>query len=252
MKEETIIMPADQNNGQEKNESNKKLIAGTAAAAAAAGVIGGAGTAAAMSSFASEEQLAESDDSNHHEDSHHSHHNYDAPEHHAAAHHAAPHMAAHAAPVMPEGDALVAGAEPDLDYLEGIDMGIEMEDEDLVAVIDETDDDEIGVEVLGITEDFDDSGIQVDLAYMTDGDEVAVIVEDIQDGSSDLIDNSYDVSYPDDGEVIDISEQIQVAETYDEPYIAQEEEVYQPEDNSMTYTSDDSFDYDAGVEVYDA
>lgn len=119
-------------------------------------------------------------------------------------------------------------------------------------IIDDEDADEIGVEVLGISDEVDENGMPVEVAFLSDDDEVAVIVEDIHDDYDEYVAvTEVDSVYPDDGEVIDISEQPEIIEIFDEPYLAMDDDMIPADDDMVSYLSDDFVDYGSDVEIYE-
>lgn len=121
------------------------------------------------------------------------------------------------------------------------------------------------VQILGVYER-DIDGVHQEMAVMTDGEDVAAVIDVDGNGEADIavidIDHSQTIE---ENEVFDISDQHIEMDTYEEAYIAQQEEMDQMEmdyaemqqqemedQDSFAYNASDDQDYNNDVEFYDA
>ena len=113
------------------------------------------------------------------------------------------------------------------------------------------------VQVLGVYERTDENGVRQEAAVITDGQEVAAIVDVDGDGTADVLlaDMNHNQQI-DEGEVYDISEQNISMSPFEEQYLAQQQqqemEEQQQQVETFGYTaSDETADYNNGVEYVD-
>ena len=239
--EETIIMQPDNSENtnnvkaeKEINNGNGKRVAAVASGAAFGGAAGSAGTAAAfrVAGNTPEEVEAQVDDT-------------------ATT---AEQQQAAAATAQPEQqEEVVATAVEDTqepDYTGN--AGADPVSQDPVAQ--QTSNETGEVQVLGVYERTDENGVRQEAAVITDGQEVAAIVDVDGNGTADalLADMNHNQQI-DEGEVFDISEQNISMDTLKQQYIAQQEmEAQQQQEETFGYAaSDETADYNNGVDCID-
>ncbi|MCI6861540.1 MAG: hypothetical protein MR860_06075 [Prevotella sp.] len=241
--EETIIMQPDNSENtnnvkaeKEVRNGNGKRVAAVAAGAAFGSAAGSAGTAAAfrVAENTQEEVEAQVDDT-------------------ATATAAEQLQAAAATAQTEQQEEVVATVVDDTqepDYTGN--AGADPVSQDPVAQ--QTSNETGEVQVLGVYERTDENGVRQEAAVITDGQEVAAIVDVDGNGTADalLADMNHNQQI-DEGEVFDISEQNISMDTLKQQYIAQQEmEAQQQQEETFGYAaSDETADYNNGVDCID-
>ncbi|MBR6197508.1 MAG: hypothetical protein IKQ72_07890 [Bacteroidaceae bacterium] len=108
------------------------------------------------------------------------------------------------------------------------------------------------VQVLGVYERYTEDGTHQEMAILTNGDEVAAVLDADGDGYADVI--GIDMNHNgalEDGEILDISDQSVGMDRYENEYIAQQQ-AEQEQQDTFAYNADNQDDYNNDVEVYDA
>ncbi len=236
--EETIIMQPDNSENtnnvkaeKEVRNGNGKRVAAVAAGAAFGSAAGSAGTAAAfrVAENTQEEVEAQVDDT---------------------ASTAEPQQAAAQTEQQEEVVATVVDDTQEPDYTGN--AGADPVSQDPVAQ--QTSNETGEVQVLGVYERTDENGVRQEAAVITDGQEVAAIVDVDGNGTADalLADMNHNQQI-DEGEVFDISEQNISMDTLKQQYIAQQEmEAQQQQEETFGYAaSDETADYNNGVDCID-
>ena len=239
--EETIIMQPDNNENtnnvkaeKEVRNGNGKRVAAVTAGAAFGSAAGSAGTAAAfhVAENTPEEVETQVDDT-------------------ATA--AEQQQAAAATAQTEQQEEVVATAVEDTqepDYTGN--AGADPVSQDPVAQ--QTSNETGEVQVLGVYERTDENGVRQEAAVITDGQEVAAIVDVDGNGTADVLlaDMNHNQQI-DEGEVFDISEQNISMDTLKQQYIAQQEmEAQQQQEETFGYAaSDETADYNNGVDCID-
>ena len=236
--EETIIMQPDNSENtnnvkaeKEVRNGNGKRVAAVAAGAAFGSAAGSAGTAAAfrVAENTQEEVEAQVDDT---------------------ASTAEPQQAAAQTEQQEEVVATVVDDTQEPDYTGN--AGADPVSQDPVAQ--QTSNETGEVQVLGVYERTDENGVRQEAAVITDGQEVAAIVDVDGNGTADalLADINHNQQI-DEGEVFDISEQNISMDTLKQQYIAQQEmEAQQQQEETFGYAaSDETADYNNGVDCID-
>lgn len=243
--EETIVMQpqngnaAKQTNVSTTNEMKDKKESGTAkrvAATAAAGVfggaMGGAGSVAAAHMLQTEEPEVEED---------------------IASTEEAP-----AAKPKPEQEEVRATSEevivtpeeteePDYTNHNGADPVVTTDESDTAHPV-SNDESEPEVQVLGVYQDEEGA----ELAILTNGSEVAAVLDSDGDGEADLLGVDFNHNNQlDEGEICDISDQHISMSQYEEAYIAQQQ-MEQEQQDTFAYSATDESDYNNDAEIYDA
>lgn len=237
--EETIIaQPNGQEQGkqnQEKKKGNGKTIAATIAASTVGGAVGGAGTAAAMN-YATQANAEEQDTKE------------------QVANESEGKVDEQPA-VKPEPQEVTARvddvAEPDYTNHDNADPVVEATPQPTAQpAVDEGTTPQ--VQVLGVYEHVTEEGITQTAAVLTNGTEVAAVIDVTGDGIADVLAMDEDVNQQlDEGEVYDISEQNVHMADYQQAYLAQQQEMEQQQTDDMAYNaSDDTMqDYDNNAYV---
>lgn len=236
--EETIIMQPDNSENtnnvkaeKEVRNGNGKRVAAVAAGAAFGSAAGSAGTAAAfrVAENTQEEVEAQVDDT---------------------ASTAEPQQAAAQTEQQEEVVATVVDDTQEPDYTGN--AGADPVSQDPVAQ--QTSNETGEVQVLGVYERTDENGVRQEAAVITDGQEVAAIVDVDGNGTADalLADMNHNQQI-DEGEVFDISEQNISMDTLKQQYVAQQEmEAQQQQEETFGYAaSDETADYNNGVDCID-
>lgn len=239
--EETIIAQPKGNEQsspvQEKKNNKGRKIAATAATVAVGGVIGGVGTAAAMkySSKAeeeepqnSEEQEAQTEEAKVEEE---------------------PLVETKSETAQNTEEIYVVpdngDSEPDYTNLGNADPVVTTDGQATVQVTAAVEDTQPEVQVLGIYEHVTDEGIHQTAAILTDGTEVAAVVDVNGDGRADVLamDDNHDQQI-DEGEIVDISDQNVHMTDYEQMYSEQQMEQQQMDDMAYNASNDNMPDYD--------
>lgn len=240
--EETIIMQPDNSENtnnvkaeKEVRNGNGKRVAAVAAGAAFGSAAGSAGTAAAfrVAENTQEEVEAQVDDT---------------------ASTAELQQAAAATAQTEQQEEVVATVVDDTqepDYTGN--AGADPVSQDPVAQ--QTSNETGEVQVLGVYERTDENGVRQEAAVITDGQEVAAIVDVDGNGTADalLADMNHNQQI-DEGEVFDISEQNISMDTLKQQYIAQQQEMEAQQQQEETFgyaASDETADYNNGVDCID-
>ncbi len=113
-------------------------------------------------------------------------------------------------------------------------------------------DGESEVQVLGVYERYDENGTRQEMAIMTNGDEVAAVVDMDGDGTADVIgiDSNHNGQI-EEGEIYDISDQHVDMNMYENAYLAQQQMEVEQHD-TFAYNASDDTDYNNDAEMYDA
>ena len=247
--EETIIAQPKSNEQsapvQEKKNKKGSHVAATAAAAAVGGVVGGVGTAAAMSFGSNTEenepqkqeqeakiegQNAQAENSN----------SEDVP-------------VVTAQVADDESTNTNNGStEPDYTYHDNADPVISTDEQGQAIAAIAVEDYQPEVRVLGTYENVTDDGIHQTAAILTNGTEVAAVVDIDGDGIADVlaVDNNHN-NQIDEGEVVDFSDQNVHMNEYDQMYLAQQQAESQMDDMAQNAANDNLPDYDNNG-IYDA
>ena len=237
--EETIIMQPDNSENtnnvkaeKEVRNGNGKRVAAVAAGAAFGSAAGSAGTAAAfrVAENTQEEVEAQVDDT---------------------ASTAEPQQAAAQTEQQEEVVATVVDDTQEPDYTGN--AGADPVSQDPVAQ--QTSNETGEVQVLGVYERTDENGVRQEAAVITDGQEVAAIVDVDGNGTADalLADMNHNHQI-DEGEVYDISEQDISMSMFEQQYIAQQQEMEAQQQQEETFgyaASDETADYNNGVDCID-
>ena len=249
--EETIVMKPQNSNKAEKTqnvetaekESNKgKKIAATAAAAVMGGVVGGGATYAATEMLhdkEAEEQKQEEE--------------AQATEEPVVAAAEQPQKEQHNETPKEEVAVKVdedANAEPDYTGHNGADP-VTPNPEVHAAVNENSDTDTNEVQVLGVYEAQGDQGQTMQAAVLTNGEEVAAVVDLDGDGMAEVlvVDENHNQQI-DEGEVYDLSNDHVQMSDYQDAYLAQQQEQMQQEHDTFAYnTSDDQQDYNNDADL---
>lgn len=237
--EETIIMqPQTANKAtettkkeeapkSEKKENNGKRVAATVAAGVFGGAAGGAASAAAATMLNADEQ----------EDS---------------AEETQEEVVAEVRPASVQEtkeEVLVNPEEPDYSGNNGADPIVQPQEEPEPHSVQTSNEEEPEVQVLGVYERTEDGGAHQELAILTDGDEIAAVLDADGDGIADVIGIDHDHNQQfDEGEIYDISEQHIGMEQYEQAYLAQQEEVDQQD--TFAYEASDETDYNNDADTY--
>ena len=149
-----------------------------------------------------------------------------------------------------ETPAVEATAEPETDYTGYNGADPVTPNPEVQATSDDGSADGNEVQVLGIYETQTDDGQMMQAAVLTNGEEVAAVVDVNYDGVADvlLVDENHNQQI-DEGEVYDLSnESVQMAD-YQQAYIAQQEQMQQQEHETfVNNASDDQPDYNNDVD----
>lgn len=108
------------------------------------------------------------------------------------------------------------------------------------------------VQILGVYERTTEEGVHQEMAVITNGEEVAAVLDVTGDGEADIIaiDENRNGEF-EEGEVHDISEQHVGMEQFEQQYLAQQEmEAEQQE--TFSYTAQEESDYNNDAELIDA
>ncbi len=249
--EETIIMKPQNNNkaeqtqnvetSTEKKSNNGKKVAATAAAAMMGGVVGGGATYATTEMLhdkEAEEQKPEEE--------------VLATEEPVVAAAEVPQKEQHAE--TPQEEVAVkldedTNAEPDYTNHNGADPVTP--NPEVHAAVNETNDAGTNeVQVLGVYEAQGDQGQTMQAAVLTNGEEVAAVVDLDGDGIAEvlLVDENHNQQI-DEGEVYDLSNDHVQMSDYQDAYLAQQQEQMQQEHNTFAYNaSDDQQDYNSDAD----
>lgn len=108
--------------------------------------------------------------------------------------------------------------------------------------------DEPEVEILGVYERTDENGVHQEIAILTNGEEIAAVLDSNGDREADIIgiDHNHNEQF-DEGEIYDISEQHVGMEQFEQQYLAQQQEEIEQQD-SYTSEANDEQDYDNDVD----
>lgn len=145
------------------------------------------------------------------------------------------------------------GNEPDYTNHGNADPVVETEDIAEVHPVVDSQDDAPDVQVLGVYEHDTEEGVHQTAAVLTDGEVNAVVVD--VDGNGIVDEIAIDINNNgqiEEGEVVDISGQGISMESFQEAYLAQQQEMAQHQEDMAYNTSDDAMsDYDnnAGIEA---
>lgn len=215
----------EDNNKSEKDEKKKNSkTAAVAAAAVAGGVIGGAGTAAATTMMPSDEEDKKDEedkgkDQDNKDDSQHSSPNRGS-DHSNNDHHTAqvntssdePDYTGHAG-----ADPVVTNAHDTSTHESAAPTNIH--------TTGNTNDSD-GVQIIGVYEHTNDAGVHQEAAVLTDGEEVAIVLDNDGDNEADIlwVDNNHNMAV-EEGEVIDVSDHHVGMQMYEDAYIAQQQQV---------------------------
>lgn len=237
--EETIIMQPDNSENTNNVKAEKEVrngngtrVAAVAAGAAFGSAAGSAGTAAAfrVAENTQEEVEAQVDDT---------------------ASTAEPQQAAAQTEQQEEVVATAVDDTQEPDYTGN--AGADPVSQDPVAQ--QTSNETGEVQVLGVYERTDENGVRQEAAVITDGQEVAAVVDVDGNGTADalLADMNHNQQI-DEGEVYDISEQNISMDTLKQQYIAQQQEMEAQQQQEETFgyaASDETADYNNGVDCID-
>lgn len=139
--------------------------------------------------------------------------------------------------------------EPDYTGNEGADPVVEPQPEPTPASNEEP---EQEVQILGVYERTTEEGVHQEMAVITNGEEVAAVLDVTGNGEADIIaiDENRNGEF-EEGEVHDISEQHVGMEQFEQQYLAQQEmEAEQQE--TFSYTAQEESDYNNDAELIDA
>lgn len=233
--EETIIaQPNVQKQGkqkQEKKEGKGKTVAATVAVATIGGAVGGAGTAAAMNYATQAKADGQEPEANVEEQ--------------AAVVKPEPQKETTSEPEQVEVTAKVDDvAEPDYTNHGNADPVVTTTAQATAqpAVNEEV---TSQVQVLGVYENVTEEGVHQTAAVLTDGEEVAVVLDGDGDGIADVVAADMNNNQQlDEGEVYDISGQDIHMTDYEQAYLAQQQETQQQEDMAYNTSDDTMQDYD--------
>lgn len=245
--EETIIMqPKNNEKANDTTETNKKQgkgkkVAATAAAAVLGGVAGSGATYAATGMLHDSET----------EDSKEQEQEVQATEDPTPA----PEAKVEEEPQVVEAKEEVtptveATAETESDYTGNNGADPVTPNPEVHATSDDNSTDGNEVQVLGVYETQADNGQMMQAAVLTNGEEIAAVVDVDYDGVADvlLVDENHNQQI-DEGEVYDLSnDHVQMAD-YQQAYLAQQEQMQQQDHDTFAYNaSDDQPDYNNDVD----
>lgn len=233
-KQQSAQTKETEKSAQTKENANRKSgkVATAAASATIGGVVGGVGTAAFMHNAAQSEDGTINT----------------AEEQNVQAEEEQPVVAkVEPTPAKEEADDANVNnnAEPDYTNHDGADPVITT-DEPVTAQAVEAVDVQPEVQVLGIYENITDEGVHQTAAVLTNGTEVAVVVDATGDGMADIlaVDDNHN-NQIDEGEVVDVSNQNVHMSDYQQQYVAQQCAEQQQMDDMAYNASDDGMpDYD--------
>lgn len=245
--EETIVMKPQNNNKAEQTQSiettekksNKgKKVAATAAASVMGGAVGGATYAGTEMLYDKEAEEQKSEEAQTAEEPV---VDIEEPQ---KAHHNESHKEEVAAKVDED-----ASVEPDYTNHEGADPVTP--NPEVHATVDETDNGNINeVQVLGVYEAQGENGQTMQAAVLTNGEEVAAVVDIDGDGVADalLVDENHNQQI-DEGEVYDLSNNHVQMSDYQDAYLAQQQ--MQQEHDTFAYNAneDQQQDYDNDADL---
>lgn len=247
--EETIVMQPQGDNQKagksQKISSKKRKIATTAAAGVMGGVVGGGATYAATGLHHDDTTHEPATDEN------------SQPEEATSAEQdtesqVEQHNEPQATEVVAEADDATANSEPDYTGQHGDDPFVA--DTNVHVAVDESDSTPNEVQVLGIYEAEGDQGQTMQAAMLTNGQEVAAVVDVDGDGFVDImaIDTNHNQQI-DEGEVYDVSAENISMQPYEDQYIAQQQEQIQQEQiqQEQVQQEHDLMAHDAGYEQDD-
>lgn len=119
-----------------------------------------------------------------------------------------------------------------------------------VIPVSETTDEAPEVQVLGVYERTTDDGTHQEMAILSNGEEVAAIVDVDGDGTADvLIADENGNNQIDEGEIYDISEHNVSMSGIEEQYIAQQQ-IETEQQDTFAYNADEQNDYNNDADVY--
>lgn len=243
--EETIIAQPKANEQtstkQEKKRKSGKIVT-AATSAAVGGVLGGVGTAAAMhhgnvgadgeisEPLSSEEQVTPTEESKVDE---------------------SPIVTAQATEDEGNTDAPNSdNAEPDYTNHNHADPVITTEPQATAQVAVAVDEEQPEIQVLGVYDNVTDEGVHQTAAILTNGTEVAAVIDGDGDGIADVlaVDNNHN-NQIDEGEVVDISDQNVHMTDCQQLYAQQQMEQQQMDDMAYNAANDDMPDYDNNADA---
>lgn len=236
-KEETMIMPPANSKAEDttketapksdKKENTGKKVAATAAAGVFGGAAGGAGSVAAADAYKDmmteeevEEQVEETVEESQPQP--------------------APKVEPETVEVIPEEGPDYTGAQ-NADPL--------VQEPEPVQTSNTSDTPE--VQVLGVYERTTEDGTHQELAILTNGEEVAAVLDATGDGEANLIavDENHDGEFQE-GEIHDVSDMHVDMSMYEQAYVAQQQEMEQHD--TFDYAASDETDYNNDADVCDA
>lgn len=243
--EETIIAQPKANEQtstkQEKKRKSGKIVT-AATSAVVGGVLGGVGTAAAMhhgnagadgeisEPLSSEEQVTPTEESKVDE---------------------SPIVTAQATEDEGNTDAPNSdNAEPDYTNHNHADPVITTEPQATAQVAVAVDEEQPEIQVLGVYDNVTDEGVHQTAAILTNGTEVAAVIDGDGDGIADVlaVDNNHN-NQIDEGEVVDISDQNVHMTDCQQLYAQQQMEQQQMDDMAYNAANDDMPDYDNNADA---